>query len=640
MYRFLLNGVEILSEPDGWQELTDRRTFDREFNGYLIEMAGALTFTNDGYDIIVASAEADPCIPVELEVQFRESATSVYSAIFNGLIFPLDWERKLERSNKGDVTVEVIDNSFVAKIQNNWQIKAVTSVELSKNQVDISSFFSLETALEMHNLFSGAYAATGRHGISIGNALKMLIAFVTDGKMQVVSDYFLTGSDDLPIYSYLMTGRSIRTGAEDYPYMSLNELLIDINKLFNIAFAIENDANGNVQFRVEQKSYFIQDSNVIDLGEAREVIETFAKDRLYAKVKLGSSELTDPGDMPNLRVLAFLKEEYHLLGECNVDNELDLELATLITDSNTIEDALPAAASGNNNDAHDEKIFLVSFDNALQSIPYHYDESLAGMPPYNYNEFYINSKVLERWLDGIPNSVAIFLGDGNDEFRASLTSDVALNTQIFIVGTSYAIVFDDDSTPPNFDPNGNYNVANGRFVAPSSGVFSFKTLIKATNNNAGTSGLLEVRLFHRDAALAGIQSNLIGFLYQGIETKDIELLFENVYMNTGDVMRVEVTTTGTLNPVGIDILENSFFECTYTFTGGGIVKFSDIEEKNIKLYEMSIPMDSSTFNEFDANPFSKFRFQTGKKFYEGRLESIERNRSTGMADVKLITRLS
>lgn len=68
------------------------------------------------------------------------------------------------------------------------------------------------------------------------------------------------------------------------------------------------------------------------------------------------------------------------------------------------------------------------------------------------------------------NTTAAALQDR--KFRASFTS---LTTRTG--GT--ILVFDNDSTAPNFDPNNHYNTADGRYTVPASGKYSFNVHLKA-----------------------------------------------------------------------------------------------------------------------------------------------------------------
>ena len=78
-------------------------------------------------------------------------------------------------------------------------------------------------------------------------------------------------------------------------------------------------------------------------------------------------------------------------------------------------------------------------------------------------------------------------------FQASFTSGVT-RTQ------GQRLLFDDDSTSPNFDPNNNYDPVNGWFVAPVSGRYAFYVHLKAEITGSFTNNTLGSAVFNIRAA--------------------------------------------------------------------------------------------------------------------------------------------
>ena len=76
----------------------------------------------------------------------------------------------------------------------------------------------------------------------------------------------------------------------------------------------------------------------------------------------------------------------------------------------------------------------------------------------------------------LQGNITRFLGDGNDEFQASNTVD----TIVAIAGPAIItepFPFNDDSTFPNFDTNGNYDPVLFRYTIPLTGVYTFQVIM-------------------------------------------------------------------------------------------------------------------------------------------------------------------
>ncbi|MBK9526714.1 MAG: hypothetical protein IPO39_18870 [Bacteroidetes bacterium] len=90
---------------------------------------------------------------------------------------------------------------------------------------------------------------------------------------------------------------------------------------------------------------------------------------------------------------------------------------------------------------------------------------------YYYNFGATNAQIASRFLGAVPQSIATFLGAGNDEFQASKTQTETKQYPDIVFEPA---VFQDDINNPNFDTSLNFDTATGEYTLPASGVFSFK----------------------------------------------------------------------------------------------------------------------------------------------------------------------
>lgn len=627
--KIYLDGTEY-DNPNLWETLQERLYFSDVIGGYLLELSGSVDFYGAAYTYLYNLFNSGSCNTVSVVITDNCADGSEIN-IFEGLIFVSDIEFELVTCK---ATVEFVDNSFISKIDNNKSIKCYLGVLRSKNDVDITSFSTLTTPITLRSKLNVNDITTGR-GYRIFDAFKFLIAFMTDGTVGFVSDFFDpsgSGTDDTAKYTVIMNGEEIRTGAAtNLAYISYEDFYNDINKIFNVAFSIEN-VSGTPTVRIEPKSYYKQTGEINYFEYPNELKQAISKERLYAKVKFGSAQVaTTFTYLPDLVFDGFEQEEYHLLGDCNSQAVLDLQLSELITDTNIIQDVLP---SGSSNNAYDKNNFLIVLDSTNTNESY---LKIGSTTDYYYNKPINNYSVSVYWFGGIPQSIAQFIGDTSDTFRASFIS----TTQTVLLASSPdVIVFPDDSTSPNFDANNNYNPANGRYTAPTDGFYAFNLFQRFQ------AGVNYTTLIERYNSLNVLQEQISGGFYTGPFIPQLTNvldnpspsntdIFEKLYtfgfqMTTGDYVVIQASPYYATNA---KILEGSYWECIYAVTGGGIVQGYD--NKDMDLVENSIDYSIScdTWQIIKATPFKTFTIQHENGIVKGWLNEISRNIKTGEATV-------
>jgi len=631
--KFYLDGTEY-ENPYLWETLKERVYFTDVVGGYLTEISGTVEWFGGAFSYLRGLFLSGICETVSVLIT-DNCADGNEKKIFEGLIFISDIEFDLI---KCIAKVEFVDNSFISKIDNNKSIKCYLGVNRSKNDVDITAFSNATTGIILRDNANVNDITTGT-AYRIFDAFTFLIAFITDGSVNFVSDYFDpngTGTDETAKYTVLINGQEIRTGAaNNLAYISYEDFYNDINKLFNIAFSIEF-INGIPTIRIEPKSYYKQYSEINYFTDPAQLSQRISKEKLYAKVKFGSSQVSENFTyLPDVLFNGFEQEEYHLLGECNSQAILDLQLSEIITDTNIIQDVLP---SGTGNTSYDNNNFLI----VLNSTNTNVSDVTIGGTTYYYNKPLTNYNVSVYWFGGIPQSIAQFIGNGDDTFRASFVS----TTQTIPVLTQANIIFPDDSTSPNHDVNGNYNTATGRYTAPVAGFYAFR-LTQLVSGGSYTS------LINRYNSVNVIQEFIYGGAYvppfvcgltnvcgnQTVINNSIYVLDYTwgMQMNVGDYIQIVGEPYGDGNGV---LHEGTSFQCTFAVTGGGVVQ--NYSSLDMDLIENSLQYNISCdkWAEIKSTPFKTFliNFADGngqQQKISGWLNEISRNITTGESQVTI-----
>lgn len=532
--RVYLDSTLLTNTPIGWDKAKIKSKRDKDIRGLFTNYTTDLEFWGDGFDYLDNILNQDYCQTVEVTIDSND-CTGEWETEFNGTIAltqitKYDVERKT-------ITTKILDESFDAKINNNKSLKAFVDVGTSKNGEDITPVTPVDISFFLPTANFNTYIGTAREGYRVYDCFRFIIDYMTDGGVDFVSDVF--GSSGEYYNWFLFTGSEIRVGAGNGRQLevSFKELFIELHKKTNLSFAIEPNPSGytnQFRIRIEPTEYFEQDDAVITLSDVLGIEMEFDKEALYSNVEIGSDDFDDNVVLsyPPLNFKAFKEENYTILGQCNVDETLDL-VSKYIIDSNVIEDILV-----NSVDKYDRKNFLVVTDgsNAIKYKEYGDPVSYGTITtvtsnkltdssanfiidgvavgdmafnvdtgqeaevtnvdsttvlslssdiftgvgenyqvkdsPFNYNHPLTNIEVIERFLGGLPNSVIKHISSSSSaNFLAGITSEV--NNSSYPQTINY-VEYDDDSTPPFFDDGANYDTSNYYYSVPSSGLYGFE----------------------------------------------------------------------------------------------------------------------------------------------------------------------
>lgn len=512
--RIFINGTNYT--PDVLSDLNDLAEhiwYDTERKAFLQEITGTITLGGQGFRYFqnLLRTNYDTQVPCTLS-RFDDYA-GVWETVLHGLIFVTDCKFDLYAQT---VEVQLVDNSYFAKIENNKGIEFVIGSGRSKNGVDISNVATSTQIKVVTGLPSPPliYLPNTVTGWSRYEAMKFLVAAMTDNEIGFYSDFlqdYLDPAQSILNNGFLFSGEALRDGPKQYgPNISFEYCYGDLAKLYNLVQYIERDSNGNLRLRVERFDD-IRQSNVIltehvDTG----VAEMVNSDTLYSTVILGSKDEDLDGYFTFTPFLSTFEEQYAMSYRSNINKELDLRMQAFITDTNLIYYTQTQQGLTDPDSGRDDEVFYV-ICRRYNGVDWDEKGTLFFNADYYLNADISNQNVLINNFTGLPSSIfkqytSLFLTG----FYANSTGPYV--QQSTLVGTPfqfdllYPIFFsdfggqnwngttsgvfgsppvpsnefycqwDNDSVAPAFDAGGNYSNTTFVYTVPISGVYKFYAL--------------------------------------------------------------------------------------------------------------------------------------------------------------------
>ena len=610
MFQFLLDST-VVDDPIGWDKFAETLAFDDDLKGVLPKYNTKLTFFGNGYTYLRGQYDLfGYCHKVALDI--KEDCGSGFITIFQGFIFISDIKFTIKERCLAECRIE--DLSFSARINNNKSTEAGIDVGRSKNNIAISSAPTITV-----NFRDPITLATTR-AVScwdIQEVFRFMIEFMTDGTVGFASN-FLT---NLPTTERiaLTNGVNIRTGGSPAPIIKFKELFKEFHKKYNTYFSVEQQTTGPV-FRLEQRSYFTDATNSASIVNIKEISHLFDSELLYSTVKLGSEdtqEIDAPNtNIPQVRFLTFLDETFNIQGDCNIDRELDLNSDWQI-DTNVIEHAL-----NNVDDTYDDDFFLIQYEQGSPNQTNNLDY-LGLIPAVNgFNDQLRNSNVSERF--NLQGAIALFLGDGNDEFEALKAA--------YQAGTGAAAIEPVEFQTQITDPNSNYCIStevcshpNWTYEAPQTGVFGFSSTVRVTVGQKPPPiaiRLITLSLVRRNSGGALIEnySTIITANSAGTYLIKIE---QTIPLNATDYVGVSVGLSSTTIDLFVIEMEQGKFNCVETTTGGGVYQPKHPENYFTSLYEFNQPVSREKWNAIKNNLSQNINFDGRKGWINSVVHTLE-----------------
>lgn len=644
-YRFYINNV-LIPEPDnigGWDKLlTNIKRDSSDLKGLLITQDVQLTFIGTQYQFF-KDAYFNTGICAEYTTLIEQSYDDVnYSTLHRGIIKLRDVV--LKDMLKGIATAKINDNSFYARINNNKSIETNLKGGWSKNGEPITGYS--QYAVSLFKPIDNTNIGT-RQMHSVFEAMKYLVSFMSDGEVGFESTFLET---DLPMM--LQQGYVMRTGIQPSPYwlISFQKLFANISKLRKIGWTIEYDSNEKPILRLEEDSYFYnqtkatdEDGNNIIFNDPEKIETSVNANELYGQVKLGSTPTFDSVTVTypeSIQFNGFKEESFYILGQCNIDNTLDLAKDMVIS-SNVIE-----AIVVNAEQPYDDNLILIVVENVNTgglTADAKATNNQGTIPPAFYNMDLTNDKVANSFFfqNGL---VAGFLNFTTNDFRAITTTQyLYTNASIPVIpqNPNPPLIIDPMVFQVEIDPGNNFNLGTNIYTAPITGFYTF-------NFNA------IINIFGYNDANTYLQ---VGF---GLNVNGTQTLFYNESLNNGSFQSVnnskslhlfvgdtvniyiELLAFGiifTAGVRGITINTNAVFSATATPSTGGEVASYDPQDIRNVFMRFKYPVESKLFDSIKTQLTKKYSVYSSVlgKTFDGWIESFSYPHKSQLAEIVLKT---
>lgn len=681
--RLFINGTDYTQDTiSDLNDLSEHIWYDSDRKAFLQEITGTVLLGGQGFRYFqnLLRTNYDTQVPCTLS-RFDEYA-GVWETVFHGLIFVTDCTFDLYAQT---VEIQLVDNSFFAKIENNKSIEFVIGSGRSKNGTDITGVATSTQIKVLNNLPTPplTYFPNTVTGWSRYEAMKFLVAAMTDNQIGFYSDAlqeYLDPVQNVMNQGYLFSGEALRYGPKQYgPNISFEYLYGDLAKLYNLVQYIDKDSNGNLRLRVERFDDIRQSSTISTQHVATSVNEMINSDTLYSCVRLGSKDEDLDGYFPFTPFLSTFEEQFAMSYASNTDKELDLKMQALITDTNLIYYTQTQQGLADPDSNKDDEVFYV-ICRKYNGIDWDEKGTLYFTLEYYLNADISNQNVLLNNFTGLPATIfkqylSLFatgfyansqgpyvqqpsLAGTPFEFDqvelvAELPTTINWNNPATGVtspnGINYLVQFDNDSVAPAFNAGGNYNNATFIYTIPITGYYTFYAffdlILQQTVYDANT--LIGLRMYRGNSTDTSF--DLLDFFGGGVANPinnvrfQTTLVNQSIYLlNAGDkiflTLQFAYYGSGTAR---LFLYESSHFTLTFTNVDGGeLVQVQDGNNYLLK-NEWSGNIPLPTWQQILASPFSRLAYQVNDAG-EGRnmwILDMTRNLLSGQTEAQLTGRL-
>lgn len=653
MVKFYLDSVEY-ENPIGWDDISTKIVRNFDINALLVYQDLSLTFTGAGYDYLFSKLNNEGfCSIVDLSIVYYDDCEH----IINGLIFVSDIEFN-ERACEAKCKVE--DNSYYAKIKNNMKLLTSLYAGKSKNGIDITvpTPYLVDTTGVINN--RGDYNIPC---IKAYDAFRYLIDFMSDGTLAFNSTALGPGG---PWEGLAITNgyRIYNQSATNQYQVSFDKLFDEINKRIPMIVFVENPLSAVPIIRIEELSYSYGSAQIQQHTDIYEIVTKTDNTLLYSKVKVGTSVTDDTlsnGFPENTPFYGWLREEYNLQINCNIDRALDLN-CDYATAYNVIERCLGYQD-------YQANIFLLD---TIVDTPGGYSGQIYAEDIFNVGIYFMNARlnnasVLTRYIGGLPGNAASFFGaTGDSYFSVDSPNQIAIPN----ANTSYNTVTWNNEI---YDPQNRFS--SPKFTAFYSNIYSFQIRIAwnlPENPNwvngfndsygkydwyyeirDGANNLKSRTLLYSTGKICGIHWNIGSGFYPptgyNVQTNGVSPIIDFSASLLSNWYVQIVCKNTVVNPINtafgllsehwrIDQFPTTYWKSFENTIGGGTFLEADVNDYPIYLYKYDYPLSLSEWNTLVSNTVNKIGFNmSGQLIRNGWMKDISYNYNTGMASVQLIS---
>jgi hypothetical protein len=629
LYKVYFDGTEMHGFHR-WETLKYTLKRDRDTHGIISEDAATLFFTSDAYAYLKNLYDSGFCNEVKIEIW--ERCGGKFNLRFQGLIFVVDCRFYLTDCI---CEVKINDDNFFSRISNNKSIPITLTSTLSKNKVDITPAARL--TIDMFDPNGGGHLADCQ-GITVHEALRFMIDFMSDATLSFESSCFNTGGDyeSALIFSGDALYFQDTLDSNYFKPIQFGDFFNWLHTIFNVEWDIYR-ANGQTIFRVEKSSFYYSNLNFGGLSAVNSLIQSSDLDRLYSKISIGSSETVSAGAFyEEIDFYGFKTEDYIILGKCNIDKTLDLTY-DIITSSNAIQEQIEGGLLGTPENNFPDSWFLIDCD--INTLTANQSQWISVPSKYFYNELYQNKNVLLRKFGAIPNSIVENLITNDYSFK------VGIDNIYTIVGGLPIVIeplrFTDETTPFS-DTHNVWDNTLFEFTAPIGSVYR---IITSLNGMHGQSVLPETvdinyRVYDADGLAGGVlfsdsQNPQYDIENAAIGSNPWSITDQKeVFIPQGYKMVVQLTYASASTTISIDV--SSYLECIGSYHDDQTLETYNPSDARMIIYEFEAPLTKSQIDTFASTKINRLPIDDGKNNYIGWIEQMDVDRINGKGVFKLI----
>jgi len=636
-YRFIFDGVIINRPPQEWRDIELALERDEGLAITVIRFSSTLTFVSDGFEYLKNRIAQNYNDSVGVVIERLRDQENEYETQFTGVILLSDVVLNLD---KREAKTAIEDNSFFSIINNRKTAKAILTGGFSINQTQLTPL--VPVIMDFFKTAPAAFNVLNRNVYLVTDVLDYLVRYMTDDQVKgIVSTYLTTASNFNDGLLYIITGKEMRLQNQDAPDVSFDQIFRDLKNIHNIGLSFETDVNGDPVMRIEEQEYFFEQSEALTIRNIKDLEQLTDKKRLFSTIDIGNQTFTTGKYPTDVRYFVFRDEQYVLQGRSAFDRTLDLT-TEIITDTNVFIDIVE-----NNNDEYDDDVLLLEGEvSGIRALRY------GSGPNHYYNDGMTNDKIIQRYLNGIPNSIAKYLTADSTTCEVTLPGDVVLMSvplnapqqysplaqttpalfvnETFDTGANYVntpdvnnnfsyylIPFDDDysfEVKVPFKITFNYSSNTDPAVKPLQALIDIKLVLARVDN--GFLNILEsvdspitTFLMDKDDVLKTIIGAPIG-------TDTIILSHSHTFASLlGEkityALVVDIDNADGIDSINIQALGSSTYKCLGSQDDGGVYQVINPEDYRARLYKFQKNVSLGDIGGVIRNPFRKIRINEG-----------------------------
>lgn len=477
-FRFYIDG-QLTDQPTNDMELVTSLKRDSDLGGFTMNQDISLIYaannapeagTISGFTYLKSLFDAGTCNESEVVIYDDATTFRIYTGIISVPAISISEQEMI-------LTTEIDDNSFYSYIKNNRNVKFNLYSNRTKNNQLITPCQVYE--VDMFNSLTGVYGSSIGvlyRGFRLYDILRYIVPAISDNKVTFESNY-LQNDNQL----FLFDGSAlVNNDTDPNVFVSFDEIIVELFKLKNISFYINQTDPDNPILRLEDANWFFAENTVMSFDDLYKVETSIKNEKIYGTISVGADYNpggTDPVYTFNAGTSYFgwKKEIYTPYGQCNTDNELNLVNQWAIA-SNAINYQLVGAATTDL-----DTIFCVECDNvdtsAFTATAVDYDIYGSGVKRF-YNVGLNNVEKINLHSGNFQSALTNTAEAGDDIFRASLGQDeLLIDLNPGGTGNNYTvlpIVFGDEFGGGNYDPGNNYDNVLGMYTVGIPGDYSFQ----------------------------------------------------------------------------------------------------------------------------------------------------------------------